>query len=133
MPIIGSVEHDAMYLCHWLRTEPISTPVAPCTGVVDAALELFSRLLAIQDLTTLERFVSLVIGAVRAPRLDRNGGRKAAVYINTCTAFCLALRFAMQDPKHAHDTFGTSQITQILAMFFKARELTRLSCIITYH
>jgi hypothetical protein len=119
MPIIGSLEHDALNLCRWVGTESVSAPVAPCTGVIDAALELFSRLLVIQDLATIERFVSLVINSVRSPKLDRNNGRKAAAYINACTAFSVALRLGMQDHKHARDTFGTPQVIQILASFLK--------------
>lgn len=100
----------------------ITTPSAP-TAVVDAAIELFALLLPAQDLATVERFVNQVIEFARAARLERNVGRKAAVSINVSAAFFVALSNGAQNTKHARDTFGSAQVSQILSAFLKVPSL----------
>lgn len=122
LPIIGSLEHDTLQLCKGITPDSvtIAPPAAP-TGVVDAALELFSLLLPVQDLGTIERYVSRVIDSVKSPKLERNAGRKSAAVLNAAVGFILALRHSTQNSRRARDTFGSPQISQVLAKFAKVQ------------
>lgn len=121
------MEHDTLQLCKGISTDISSNvPPAATTGAVDAAIELFALLLPVQDLSTLENLVTRVIEAVRSPRLERNAGRKSAACINTCVALGLSLRYAIQNPKRARDTFGTPQVNQIIASFAKVCDMSML-------
>jgi HEAT repeat-containing protein 5 len=118
-PIIGSYEHDTLVLCQAKQDGSFEPPPAS-TGVVDAAIELFSLLLPIQDLASTSRTVTQLVEAVRSPKLERNSGRKSAVLINAIYAMLLALRNATQsNSRHARETLGSSQVATALAEFLK--------------
>lgn len=91
---------------------------------MDAAIELFSQLLPIQDLTSTSKIVSQLIDSVRSPKLEKNTGRKSAVSINASVALVLALRQATTSHfRHSRDTLGNAQITKNLGPFLKVRLL----------
>lgn len=99
-------------------------PPPPVTFVTDAAIELFAALLPIQDSQSSARIITQVIESVRSPRLERNTGRKAAVFVNATIALLLALRSATTSHfRHARATLGDSQVTTGLADFLKVRRI----------
>ncbi|KIJ69624.1 hypothetical protein HYDPIDRAFT_124270 [Hydnomerulius pinastri MD-312] len=122
-PVLGSCEHDTLSLCltaptgddHTLLNAPPST-----SAVVDAAIELFSRLLPIQDLTTVTRTITQLVDSVKSPKLDKNAGRKAAVLVNSVVAIVRTLRHATTSHyRQAKETLGHSQVTTPLATLLK--------------
>ncbi|KAH7927705.1 ARM repeat-containing protein [Leucogyrophana mollusca] len=97
----------------------ISAP-PPTSSVVDAALELFSQLVPIQDLTSTVRTITHLVESVRSPKLEKNVGRKAAVLVNSIVAIVRTMRVAMAlHYRHAKETLGHSQVTSALAIFLK--------------
>ncbi|CAA7266119.1 unnamed protein product [Cyclocybe aegerita] len=120
-PILGAVEHDPLSLCHAKISEAeyeLSEPPPPATAVVDTAIELFSRLLPLQDLQATQKIIALLVESVRSPKLEKNAGRKAAVFVNATVALVLTLRYASATNfRQARDTFGNGQITSLLSPF----------------
>ncbi|KAI6043108.1 armadillo-type protein [Pisolithus marmoratus] len=122
-PVLGAREHDTLSLClpsalgdgsPWL--DPSPSPSA----VVNAAIELFARLLPSQDLTTTTRLVTHLTELVKSPKLDRNAGRKAAVLVNAAVAIVQTLRHASTTHyRQAKETLGHLQVTTALAGFLK--------------
>lgn len=97
-------------------------PPPPVSSVTDAAIELFAALLPIQDSQSSARVIAQVIDSVRSSKLERNMGRKAAVFVNATIAVLLALRTATTSHfRHAKDTLGNVQVTTVLAEFLKVR------------
>ncbi len=98
-------------------------PPPATTSVVDTAIELFAQLLPLQDLTSTIKILTLLVESVRSPKLEKNAGRKAAVFINAAVAVVLALRQAMSSTqsRRAKDTFGSTQVTALLSPFLKVR------------
>jgi hypothetical protein len=95
-------------------------PPPPATAVVDTAIELFARLLPLQDLGSATRIIAQLLDSVRSSRLDRNVGRKAAVFINAAVGLVLALRNATTSySRHARETFGNPQLSSLLSPFLK--------------
>lgn len=121
--MLGSCEHDTLSLCLAIPTSDDRTILdcpASTSAVVDASIELFARLLPIQDLTTATRTVTQLIESVKSPKLDKNSGRKAAVLINSVVAVARALRHAMEShSRQAKETLGHSQVTNPLASLLK--------------
>jgi hypothetical protein len=119
-PVFRSREHDTLVLC---RGDPDMLDLLPppaATGVVDAALALFSSLLPHQDLAVIERYVTILIESTRSPRLDRNAGRKSAVFINAIAVINSTLRLAVRaDVRRARDTFGSQQIGNPLSVVLR--------------
>ena len=63
-----------------------------------------------------------LVESVRSPKLDKNAGRKAAVFINATIALVLALRNAtVSHFRQAHDAFGCTQVTSLLSPFLMVR------------
>ncbi|KAJ7604033.1 clathrin-coated vesicle protein [Roridomyces roridus] len=123
-PVLGACEHDPLSLCQARISNAefqLEEPPPSTTSVVDTAIELFARLLPLQDLTSTVKILTLLVESVRSPKLDRNAGRKAAVFINSAVAVVLALRHAstMTQARRAKDTFGSTQVTTLLAPFLK--------------
>ncbi|KAF8523823.1 ARM repeat-containing protein [Gautieria morchelliformis] len=120
-PVIGSCEHDPLVVCQSRATEVAHIwpePPPPVTSVTDTAIELFAALLPIQDSQSSARVIAQVIESVRSSRLERNTGRKAAVFVNATIAVLLALRSATTSHfRHARDTLGNTQVTTGLADF----------------
>jgi len=100
---------------HLLESPP------PATSVIDTAIELFSRLLPLQELPSITKYIQQVLELARSPKLDKNVGRKAAVFVNVGVAFVLTLRYvATTQIKQARETFGSSQVTTLLSPFLRA-------------
>ncbi|KAJ7767277.1 clathrin-coated vesicle protein [Mycena metata] len=123
-PVLGACEHDPLSLCQAriLNAEyHLEEPPPATTSVVDTAIELFAQLLPLQDLTSTAKIITLLLESVRSPKLEKNGGRKAAVFINAAVAIVLALRQAMGtvQARKAKDTFGSTQVTTLLSPFLK--------------
>ncbi|KAG9318303.1 armadillo-type protein [Chiua virens] len=123
MPVLGSCEHDTLSLC---LTNPTSDDrtILDCppasSAVVDASIELFARLLPIQDLSTMTRTVAQLVESVKSPKLERNSGRKVAVLVNSVVAIARALRCAMEShSRQAKETLGHTQVTTPLASLLK--------------
>jgi HEAT repeat-containing protein 5 len=124
--VIGSCEHDPLVVCQSRATEVAHIwpePPPPVSSVTDAAIELFAALLPIQDSQSSSRVIIQVIDSVRSPKLERNTGRKAAVFVNATIALLLALRSATTSHfRHARDTLGNAQVTTGLAEFLKVNQ-----------
>ena len=121
--MLGSCEHDTLSLC---LTTPSSNDctILDCppstSAVVDASIELFARLLPIQDLTTVTRTVTQLVESAKSPKLDKNSGRKAAVRINSVVAITRTLRCAMEShSRQVKETLGHSQVTTPLGLLLK--------------
>jgi len=96
----------------------------PATSVIDTAIELFARLLPLQELPSTAKYIQQVLELVRSPKLDKNVGRKSAVFVNVIVAFVLVLRHVMTTQiKQAKETFGSPQVTTLLSPFLKARPI----------
>lgn len=92
----------------------------PTTAVVDAAIQLFAQLVPSQDLSAVSKALSLLLDAIKSPKLDKNVGRKAAVKVNASVALVLTLRAATGSHfKNAKDTLGSAQVSTLLASFLK--------------
>lgn len=128
-PVIGSCEHDPLLLCQANSKqceEDWPEPPPSASSVVDAAIDLFSALLPLQDTTSTTKVVSELIEYTRSPKLERNSGRKAAVLVNVAVAITLSLRAASTShARHCRDTLGSHQISSILSSFLKVRVFAR--------
>ncbi|KAH0586658.1 hypothetical protein H2248_007874 [Termitomyces sp. 'cryptogamus'] len=120
-PILGACEHDPLSLCQAKVSHSgykLSEPPPPATSVVDTAIELFAQLLPLQDLTSTARIITQLLESVKSPKLEKNSGRKAAVYINATIGLLLALRQATTSHfRQTRETFGSTQITSLLSPF----------------
>ena len=122
---MGACEHDPLSLCQtqFSNTEyQLNEPPPPATSVVDTAIELFARLLPLQGLMASIKIITQLVESVKSPKLEKNAGRKAAVFINATIALVLALRNAtFSQFRQARDTFGSTQITSLLSPFLMVR------------
>ncbi|GJJ09041.1 hypothetical protein Clacol_003263 [Clathrus columnatus] len=122
-PVIGSCEHEPLTICQTkLQDNRIvwPEPPPPMTSVTDAAIGLFSFLLAEQDVHNISKVITQLIDFVRSPKLDKNPGRKAAVLVNTAVALLLALRQVISiGSRNTKDAFASAQISDSLADFLK--------------
>ncbi|KAG8932860.1 hypothetical protein FRC02_000421 [Tulasnella sp. 418] len=120
-PIVGSCEHDMIVLCR-SRSQPLTQswpePPPPSTGVVDAAIELFSLLLPLQDAPTVARNIAQLTQHIRSPKLDRNIGRKSAATYNSTMALMLMLKNGVQT-RLSKDVISSSQVTNALTEILK--------------
>ncbi|KDQ17281.1 hypothetical protein BOTBODRAFT_106006 [Botryobasidium botryosum FD-172 SS1] len=122
-PVIGSCEHDPLQLCQ--TAEHTSNQVWPepppaATAVVDAAIELFSVLLPAQEPGAALKIISQLVEMVRSPKLERNSGRKSAVFINATAALLLSLRVGTTSAsRQVRESFGSPQISAVLSDFLK--------------
>jgi HEAT repeat-containing protein 5 len=93
-------------------------PPPPATLVVDTVIELFARLLPLQGLTSTTEIIKQILESVRSPMLEKNAGRRSAVFINATITLVLALRNATVSRfRQARDTFGNAQVTSLLSPF----------------
>ncbi|TFK60204.1 clathrin-coated vesicle protein [Pluteus cervinus] len=121
-PILLGCENDPLSLCQWHTANkdvPITESPPPATAVVDCAIDLFARLLPLQDLSSTSKIITQLLESVRSPKLEKNAGRKAAVQVNAAVAVVLALRNTSGGTRHARDIFGSSQVTGLLSPFLK--------------
>ena len=99
-------------------------PPPSATAVVDAAIELFSTLLPLQDSNSTMKVILGLVEQSRSSKLERNSGRKAAVLVNAVVALALTLRVGTTlHGRHCKDTFGNSQVSTILSSFLKVWEI----------
>ncbi|KAG1715659.1 hypothetical protein ID866_1501 [Astraeus odoratus] len=122
-PVLGACEHDTLSLClagsSGVDTPWLDPPPAP-TAMVNAAIELFARLFPTQDLATGTRIVTQLTELVRSPRLDKNIGRKTAVFINATVAIARTMRYSTTTHyRQAKEPLGHAQITTPLAVLLK--------------
>ena len=95
-------------------------PSPAATSVVDAAIELFSHLLLLQDSQSAAKTVGLLIESVRSPKLERNVGRKAAVFVNAVFSILMTLRLASGgNVRQAREVLGNPQVSGSLSDFLK--------------
>ncbi|EED81460.1 predicted protein, partial [Postia placenta Mad-698-R] len=119
-PIIRSCSHDPLFLCQ--RSAPDAgsqwpEPPPPATASVNAAIELFAQLLPVQDISIATRTLSQLIEYTTSSKLEKNAGRKAAVYVNATIALVLALR-QVSTPR-SRQIFGSPQVTSTISSFLK--------------
>ncbi|SPO23732.1 related to LAA1 - AP-1 accessory protein involved in TGN-endosome transport [Ustilago trichophora] len=115
-PVLGAAEHDELFLYSKARASSsspasqdsghfgsstelresaaLSPPAA--TGVVDAAIQLFTALLPYQERDTQVAAIETMLAHTKSTKLDRNPGRKQAIQINVAVAILGALRVAIQ-------------------------------------
>jgi len=124
-PILGACEQDPLSIClpsppPTASSKPPSTTSSslpyeineippPGTAVVDSSIELFSRLLPLQDQTTTLKIIQLMIDEVRSNKADKNAGRKAAVWVNACVALVLTLRRITTTRETSGSGFSTAR------------------------
>ncbi|KAH7108306.1 ARM repeat-containing protein [Auriculariales sp. MPI-PUGE-AT-0066] len=115
-PVLGSIEHDTSLLWRPFRFgHACPEPAPPATAVVDAAISLFSQLLPLQDSSLVTKTVAQLAEGYKSPKLERNVGRKTAVFVNATTAMMLALRVAGTGPqKQAREAFGGASVTNTI-------------------
>jgi hypothetical protein len=122
--VLGAFEHDLLSLCETrVMQEPLlPEPPPPASSVVDSAIDLFARLLPLQDLSSVTRTVTQILELCRSPKFDKNSGRRAAVLINVAVALVLSLRhIGKSQLRRAREIFGSSQVGSMLSSFLKAR------------
>ncbi|TDL16333.1 clathrin-coated vesicle protein [Rickenella mellea] len=122
-PVIGSCEHDPLLLCQTKSFAADITwpePPPPATAVVDAAIELFSVLLPIQSQASCSRIMNELVQSVKSPKLEKNSGRKAAIFVNASIALALTLENAMTNHfRQSRETMGSPLVSSTLAAFLK--------------
>lgn len=76
----------------------------------------------LQGLTASIKIITQLVESVRSPKLEKNAGRKAAVFINATIALVLALRNATASHfRQAREIFGNTQVTSLLSPFLMVR------------
>ena len=124
-PILRSLEHDPLLLCQSQplhSNDPWNESPPAVTSAVNAAITLFSRLLPVQDTPSVSRSINLLLEATGSSKLERNTGRKAAVFANTAVALVLALRQASLRSRQVADGLGSAHVASSLATFLKVRK-----------
>ncbi|KAI5305951.1 hypothetical protein KEM56_002753, partial [Ascosphaera pollenicola] len=96
-PICQAREHDPVWL-YTLTDEDFSLPDPPSTGVVNAAIELFSVSLPLQHPKIQESTMEQIAALLSAHSLNRNPGRKAAMSVNIAVTLLYSLRVAVTQP-----------------------------------
>lgn len=126
-PILGSCEHDPLALWEDRTSSDKKSwpePPPPATSVVDAALELFARLLPNQDPSSASKAVTQLVDSTKAVKAEKNAGRRAAVIVNANTALCLALRHAALNSRQGRDALGNTKVTGALSSFLKVNSVS---------
>jgi hypothetical protein len=128
-PVLGAREHDPLSLYEpLLSSADVQLPEPPpaATSLVDASIELFSRFLPFQDISGAVQVVTQLLDFVRSTKLEKNSGRKGAVFVNANVAVVLALRQASTaNSRRAREIFASSQMTTLLSSFLKVLLLTK--------
>ncbi|KAF7597312.1 hypothetical protein BBP40_006252 [Aspergillus hancockii] len=95
-PICQASEHDSLLL-YASRNGGCSLADPHSTGVVNAAIELFSVAIALHAPKVQESSVEQIATFLSSPTLQRNPGRKAAMVVNIAAALLEALKVALKD------------------------------------
>lgn len=90
------------------------------TGVVDAAIVLFSVLLPQQDLASATKSITQIAQSLKSSKLERNHGRKSAITTNAIAALLYSLRKGTQS-RQSREVFGSSQVATTIADLLKVR------------
>jgi hypothetical protein len=99
-PICEASEHDPILLYSARQGDRLSADPHP-TGVVNAAIELFSVALALHAPKVQESSVEQIATFLSSTGLQRNPGRKAAMVVNISVALLHALKVAMKETSSA--------------------------------
>ncbi|CAL1697978.1 unnamed protein product [Somion occarium] len=119
-PIIRSMEHDPLVLCHkdvHISRQPTSP--AALTAAVNSGILLFAQLLPLQDPPSTARMVTKLIESVNSSRSEKNPGRKFAVLFNATVALLIAFKQTSGASKRLSDALSNPQVTSTLASFLK--------------
>ncbi|KAJ1026819.1 hypothetical protein NDA16_002116 [Ustilago loliicola] len=115
-PVLGAAEHDELFIYSIARAassvpssqdvshfggsaeprESASLSPPGATGVVDAAIQLFTALLPYQERDVQVAAIEAMLAHTKSTKLDKNPGRKQAIQINVAVAILGALRVATQ-------------------------------------
>ncbi|KAF8904140.1 clathrin-coated vesicle protein [Gymnopilus junonius] len=99
-PILGACEHDPLSLIQAKFSDTEYQLIEPPPAATSV------------------KIIAQVLESVRSPKLEKNAGRKAAVFVNASVALVLTLRQATTSHfRQAKDTFGSVQITSLLSPF----------------
>lgn len=95
-PICQASEHDSVLL---YRSRDGDAPYAdpPTTGVVNAAIDLFSLAIPLHAPKVQESTVEQIATFLSSHSLQRNPGRKAAITVNIAVALLHALKVALHE------------------------------------
>ncbi|KAB8075455.1 armadillo-type protein [Aspergillus leporis] len=118
-PICQASEHDSLLLYASRNgSRPLADPHS--TGVVNAAIELFSVAITLHAPKVQESSVEQIATFLSSPSLQRNPGRKAAMVVNIAAALLEALKVALKDPSSATGKLNpaTDKILQELLQKF---------------
>ena len=81
-------------------------------------MELFSHLMLLQDPQSATKMIGLLVELVRSPKLERNIGRKAAVFVNAVFSILMTLRLANGgNMRQAREVLGNPQASGSLGDF----------------
>lgn len=96
---MGSLEHDSvsLYIADNSLTVDDPLPAPPATAVVNAAIDLFTLLLPMQQPKVQESILEQLATFLASKSLDRDPGRKAAITINVAVGLLGALKLTMSD------------------------------------
>lgn len=95
-PICEASEHDSVLL-YSLRAGDSLCVDPPTTGVVNAAIDLFSVAIALHSPKMQESSVEQIATFLSSPTLQRNPGRRAALVVNISVALLHALKVAVKE------------------------------------
>jgi hypothetical protein len=95
-PICEASEHDSVLL-YSLRAGDSLCVDPPTTGVVNAAIGLFSVAIALHSPKMQESSVEQIATFLSSPALQRNPGRRAALVVNIAVALLHALKVAVKE------------------------------------
>ncbi|CAO1623968.1 unnamed protein product [Parajaminaea phylloscopi] len=97
-PVLGAAEYDPLVLFarYDNARDAAPMPPPPVTGMVDAALQLYSALLPFQKRQVQIHAFETMLQFCRSAKLEKNPGRQAAIRVNSCVASLGALKTAMQ-------------------------------------
>ncbi|KAJ5166419.1 uncharacterized protein N7482_005200 [Penicillium canariense] len=95
-PICEAIEHDSVLL-YSLRGGDALCVDPPTTGVVNAAIDLFSVAIALHSPKMQESSVEQIATFLSSSTLQRNPGRKAALVVNISVALLHALKVAVKE------------------------------------
>lgn len=119
-PILGSLDFDTLDLCAHAPLEsttelsveqPLPTSSASATNVVDAAIDLFSLAFPALDQDGQSRALADISTFVRSPKLEKNPGRKAAIFVNSVEALRRSLRKAMSGGRLMREAVGSAKVS----------------------
>ncbi|CDZ96614.1 Uncharacterized conserved protein [Phaffia rhodozyma] len=122
-PILGSLEYDALELCFSSSSDasnlvsieqPLPSPAPALTSVVDAAIELFALVFPSEDADLQAKTISQMVVQVKSTKLEKNPGRKMAVFVNSVEALRRSLRNVVKSGRPARDAMGSLKVAGVM-------------------